>query len=244
MAPMFIYRISPSTAQAERSKNLKRSAILTAVSMLVGFLIGGRSFFTKIDPIVLIAVISFFGALFTFTIWRSLRKTSKFLKEAYTSFEIAVDEQAFTKKQKDTPDLTLARSEIRSIEELRGKGFRICTEDTSRNIWVPSELDGYEELKADVLAIPGVKEVSKSAAWLRSYVLIAALLLLIALSILSGNKWVVVLSNSSLSIYLLAVLVKQYRNPNLTARTRRKLLWVFLIGGLCFFVRAIFAWRG
>jgi hypothetical protein len=109
---------------------------------------------------------------------------------------------------------------------------------------VPSEIDSYEEFKADVLAIPGVKKISKSAAWLRSYAVIAALLLLIALSILSSNKWVGVLSNSVLSIYLLSALVKHYRNPNLTVQTRRKLLWVFLIGGLCFLIRAIFAWRG
>jgi hypothetical protein len=240
---MFIYRVSPTNAQAERSKALKRSAILTGASMLVGFLIGGRSLFAEKNPIVLITIVSFFGVLFTFTIWRSLRKTNKFLNQAYTSFEIAVDEQAFTKKQEDTPDVTLARSEIRRIEEFRGKGFRICTEETNRNIWVPCELDCYQELKAEILAIPGVEQVSKSAAWLRSYALIGALLLLIALAILPGNKWIVVISNFLLSLYFLAVPIRQYRNPNLTARTRRTFLWMFIFG-IGFLVRIIFVWHG
>lgn len=239
---MTIYKISAANAQGEKSRAIKRSGYLTAISALVGILLGGRFIFYEKNPQVLFIWISIFAILLTFILWQSLRRTSKFLSEAYSSFEITADENTLTKKQKDTPDVQLARAEVKRIEEHQGKGFRICTNDWQRTIWVPCELDGYEQLKADILALPGVEITSKSQAWLRSYLIIAAMLLLFAVSVLADNKWLAVGASLVLASYFLFVPIKQYRNPNLTTRGRRLLLWLAFIG-VCMLARAVILWR-
>jgi uncharacterized membrane protein YfcA len=101
---MTVYRISAANARIEKSRILKRSAYLTAASVLVGILLGARSIFYASDPqFSLVTWISIFAILFTFILWRSLRRTSKFLSEAYSSFEITTDENTLTKKQKTPP---------------------------------------------------------------------------------------------------------------------------------------------
>jgi hypothetical protein len=107
---------------------------------------------------------------------------------------------------------------------------------------VPSELDGYEQLKADMLALPGVGVTSKSHAWLRSYLIIGAMFFLIAVSLLTSNKWLAAGASLVLASYFLFVPIKQYRNPNLTTKGRRQLLWVAFIG-ICMLARAIILWR-
>jgi hypothetical protein len=236
------YRISSQNAQAERSKALKRSAFLGVAAILVGILLGGRAIFQEHEPRMVLAFALFCAAFLTVGIWRSLRRTSRFLDEAYSSFEIADDDKTWTKRQKNTPDVTLARSEVLRIEEWQGKGFRICTADRNKNIWVPCELDGYEQLRSEVLAVPGMTITSKSAAWLRSYFAIAALLTLFALSVLAREKWIAVVASLVLATWLLTLFVRHYRNPNLTVKGRRQFLWVAFVG-ICMLVRAIVIWR-
>ena len=46
----------------------------------------------------------------------------------------------------------ILRSEVQRIAERAGQGFRIETSDYKKNIWVPKELEGYEEVKALLLS--------------------------------------------------------------------------------------------
>lgn len=239
---MKVYRISRQIVQAERSKALRRKAFSTAAALLVGILLGGRTLFQEHNPGMVFGVVLFSAALLTAGVWLSLRRTSLFLEEAYSSFEITDDDQTWTKKQKNTPDVSVGRFEVLRIEELQGKGFRICTADRHRNIWVPCELDGYEQLKSEILALPGVKFDTKPAAWLRSYLTIALLLLLFAIAILAGDKRIAAGASLVLATWLSTAAFRHYRNPNLTVKGRRQLLWVAFVG-ICMLVRAIVIWR-
>lgn len=239
---MKVYRISAKNAQAETFNALKRSAFLTAAALLVGILLGGRVFFQGHDLRVVFALVLFCAALLAVAVWRSVRRTSRFLDEAYSSFEITDDDQTWTKKQKNTPDVSLARSEVSRLEEWQGKGFRICTADMHRNIWVPCELDNYEQLKSEVLALPGVTFAIKSAAWLRTYLTIGVLMALFAVSILAGDKRISAGASLVLAIWFLTAFFRHYRNPNLTTKGKRQLLLGAFIG-VCMLVRAIVIWR-
>lgn len=241
MAAMKVYRISPQYAQVERTKALKRTAFITAAALMVGLLLGGRSFLQEHDLRVVLVAVLVAGVMLTFVIWSSLRRTDRFLEEAYSSFEITDDDQTWTKKQKNTADVGLARSEVLRVEEWQGKGFRICTADRHRNIWVPCELDGYEQLKSEVLALPGVTFASKSAAWLRSYLAVGVLLALLAVSILAGDKRISSGASLFVAAWLLVVVFRHYRNPNLTIKARRQLLFSGL-AGVCMLARSVIIW--
>ena len=131
---------------------------------------------------------------------------------------------------------------MRRVEEWQGKGFRICSSDRNRNIWVPCELEGYEQLKAEVLALPGVEITSKSAAWIRTYLTMAVLMLLIGLSVLATDKRIAAGASLVVGAYLVALFFKHYRNPNLTRKMKRQFLWSAFVG-LCMLVRAVVVWR-
>lgn len=175
-----------------------------------------------------------FGALF-------LKRSDSWL-DAYSTFQITDDDQLITKKQKDTPVVTLPRSDVKRIEEFLGKGFRIWTSDAARNIWVPCELEGYEVFKQHLLALPGVTVKIQTHSWLKSYIAIAAFLAVFAVSVLTQDKPIVVGASVALAGYLLFAFARHFRNPNLTAGRRRQLWWTAFIGS-CFLVRAIIVWR-
>lgn len=242
---MISYKISPEKGRAERSAALKRNAAIISVALALAILLTGGSALQGQSTRFLIVWSVIMGAFFTFVLFRVLRQTSRFLDEAYSTFELTVADGLYTKKQKDTPDVSIARAEVRGIEEKQGKGFRIRTGERARNIWVPWELDGYEELKAELATIPGIEVKSTPRAWLRSYIALAAFLLVFAISILATDKRVAALCNLLLAAYMFAYFVKHYRNPNLTARGRRQIL-LFGFAGVYMLVRAILVagwWR-
>ena len=116
---MKIYRISTQKAKAERSKALKRTAFIMSAALFIGFLIGGRSFFQQRDPVVLLVWVGFVAVIVVLVVWAALHRTSRFLADAYSTFEIISDGQAWIKRQKNTPDVSIAKSEVRRVEELR-----------------------------------------------------------------------------------------------------------------------------
>lgn len=240
---MTIYRISAEKARIEKSKALRRSAWITTISLVFGFLLGGRFLFRENNRIVFIFGIVVLGLVLTVSLWRSLSRTKQFLAEAYSSFEISSDDQVLIKTQKNTPLVTLARSEIKRVEEAEGKGFRICTAERFKNIWVPCELDGYDQLRAEILALPGVELTTKSAAWLKSYLVLGAFLLVFAISILASDKRVASATSVVLAGYLFFTFFSHYRNPNLTTRGKRVLLWN-PVAAIILLARAVIVWRG
>jgi len=238
-----IYRISPEKAKAEKPRAFKRFAFIITSGVALGFLLGGQSILHESNPVPFIVSILSVALLLTVALWRGLGRLSQTLKDAYSTFEIIADEQSLTKKQKNTPDVTLARSEIRRIEEAQGKGFRICTDERFKNIWVPCELDGYEQLKGEIATLPGITIATTSAAWLKTYLALATFFLLFAVSVLVSDRRVVTGASLLLAGYLLFSFFSHYRNPNLTTRGKRSLLLNAVLA-LAFLARAAMVWRG
>jgi len=193
------------------------------------------------DLRVIAILIASAGIIMALAIWRELAKTKRFLADAYSSFQITDDGNTLTKVQKDTPTVSLARSEIKRVQEFQGKGFRICTDARDHNIWVPCELEDYEQFRTSISAIPGVEFTTQSHSWVRSYAVIATFLTVFAISVLASDKRVVVATSLGLSGYLVFGFVKHFRNPNLTSRGKRRLL-ANLFVAVCFLVRAIVIW--
>jgi hypothetical protein len=238
---MKIYRISPQSALTERSKALRRSTFIMTTAILVGFLASARFLLEINDLRVMFGYALFVGLLLTVALWRSSRQTSRYLEEAYSSFEIADDNQTWTKKQKNSPDVTLAHSEVVRVEELVGKGFRICTAERNKNIWVPCELEDYEQLKSEVQALAGVAFTSKPAAWLRTYLTLGVLLALTVVSVIPVDRRIAGGASLLVAGWLLFSVLNNYRNPNFTTRTKRRLIWSGLVAS-CFLVRAVVLW--
>lgn len=239
---MAIYRISAEKASAETPVALQRSVVLLVIGLLVGFFIGARSIFLDgsagFNWLFLFAIGLVLGAIVLYMV----SKTRRFLHDAYSSFEFEVDGDSLTKKQKNTPTVTLLRSQVTRIEEFQGKGFRICTADRHRNIWIPMELEDYDELKADLLSSP-VEYRQQKRSWFLSYVQFAALIVLFALQALATNKYIAAAAAFLISAWLLWSFLVSFRNPNLSTRGRRQALFLCLIS-VAMAARGILLLRG
>ncbi len=206
---------------------------------------GGFVFVHKVEPdlstTAAFVTLAFVSLLFTYSVWRGLKLTAAKIDRAYSSFELSVDEQHITKKQADTPDVTIAMVEISGIEERPGQGFMVLTGNKSRQIWIPCEAESYDALKSQFSALPGVTSRIQTAGWTRYWAVLGAVLLLIATSVLANDKIFVIGSSTIVGLFLIGSL-RLVRNPNLSTGTKRQLMLGSLIG-IAFLVRAYWVWR-
>lgn len=237
-----IYKVSEQSAAAEKSNMLKRTAFINSAIVGVAMLVIGRPLLQQGNAAVIAIWIAIAGTTLCWAVWYSLRRIKRIYKETFPAFQITTDDLSISKTQPSTPDVTLLRTAITKVEEFQGKGFRICTADRFQNIWAPSELDDYEQLKAEVLSIPGVVFTTSASSWPKSYLVIAAMLVVFAVSVVLPDSRLAAGASVALGCSMFWLFFKNYRNPNLTDRTRREfLLWAFM--GVCFLIRAFFQWR-
>lgn len=239
---MKVYRISERNAAAESSAALKRTGFMTGAAVVVAVLLGAKNLLGENSLRVILVEAMLIAVFVAVVVWQSLARAKRRLADAYASFQITDDGLKLTKEQKNSRDVTLMRTEIKRIEEFQGKGFRICTNEQVRNIWVPCEVDDYEQLKAALLSLPGVELSHQSRSWLKTYVVLGAFLALFAVSLIATDKRIVCGTSLLLSAYLFFAFLRHYRNPNLTKRGQRQLLWAGFVG-LCLVIRAIVVWR-
>jgi hypothetical protein len=74
------------------------------------------------------------------------------MSAAIESYELTIDDFQIMRVQRDCPTVTIPRNAVRKIAEREGQGFRIESDDSKLNIWVPRELEGYDAVKTLLLA--------------------------------------------------------------------------------------------
>lgn len=208
---------------------IRRSVYISVMAVLAGLFIGLRSspFSARTDHLwYLLAPL---GLVVTILVFYHVTKTRRFLADAYSSFELTIEGDSITKRQKNTPDVTLLRSQVKRVEEYSGKGFRISTEDRSLNIWVPVELEGYEQVRAEILSLP-VDYRKEQRSWMRSYLGVALLLGLFLVQGIVPNKFIAAGAAFLISTWLFRIFYVYYWSPNLTKKGRQQILLSSLIG--------------
>jgi hypothetical protein len=138
-----IYRVSPQQAEVERKKVLLRSLAFGAVIAIAA------AFFTPgtntMDSRSTLLFLLFMGAMLVFMTFRQMRLINRTVRNAIATFELEMGDVSLTKRQSDTETVTIGFSEITAIEQRPGQGTRIKTAQSNRHIWVPCELEEYEQ---------------------------------------------------------------------------------------------------
>lgn len=237
---MSVYRISQEKAQVESSRAITRSVVLIIIAVVLGAAIGGHSiiFEGKADKLWFGTM----GLMLILAVIYTVKSLKRRLAEAYSSFELSIDDKCVTKSQKNTPTVTLLRSQITRVEEFQGKGFRISTEDRNSNIWVPLELEGYDELKTE-LRSPSIEYRSQERSWLRSNVQLGFMLVLFAIQGLVPNKYVAASAAFLISGWLCTYFYRHFWNPNLSKKGKQQIL-LSLFLALVLAARAVLLLRG
>jgi hypothetical protein len=148
---MKTYRLSPQATERDSNAVLIRSLSFSTLILLGSLLLVLRSEHVS-EPRMLILLISGFALLILFIWYRTIRKFRGLKAVAIETYELTVDDLQITRSQRDTPTVVVPRSGIKKISERAGQGFRIETQSARVNIWVPRELDGYDEVKQMLVA--------------------------------------------------------------------------------------------
>lgn len=151
--------------------------------------------------------------------WLSTRST----RRAWTSYRLEMTEDQLRRTQFRLPEISIARSEVVQIDELPGRGLTVRTPDSEKFIYAPFELDGYDELRAELDQWSPIVCLSVAAAWRRQWLGIMAAVALVTWMIatmVSRSAAFVIPSAFAISVFLLWSFIAAQRSRHLDRRTK------------------------
>ena len=236
------YRVSATAAEQDTNRILVRSLSLSVflvlavpfVMVYAGQLSAARDlkFFLPL-----------YALLIPLIIWNTIRRTRRMVKNTVETYELTIDELQITRTQRECPTMVIARTEVQRIAERTGQGFRIETSDYKQNIWVPKELEGYEEVKALLLSTTPAQASTMRYPLAITY---GALLLVIAgFFTVMWSKQRMLVTTAGLVVLVLFIYsaVQIARSwPNLSRHTKR-ILWITVFPFLAVIGRIVAVWR-
>jgi hypothetical protein len=236
-----IYRLSPAATQRDTNRILLRSLSFTLICMLIPMFM--MLFAGQLSDSKLMTFLALYGVVLAVVIGLTIRRTRRVMKNAIETFELTIDDLQITRTQRECPTMVIPRGDIKRISERAGQGFRIETAKTSQNIWVPRELEGYEEVK--LLLLSNAAEQPKTIrhplaiTYGSSLIFVAGLLIVMY----SQRKLVVTTTGAAcLGFYVYYVFQLKRSWPNLS-RTMKRALLVSLLPVLFVASRIISMWR-
>ena len=236
------YRLSAPAVERDTKAILMRSLAFQVAVMLA--VLSYMLFTGKLsDTRVLIPMLGFWGLLTGFIIWRVIRRVRKIMTTAIESYELTVDDLQIVRVQRDCPTVTIPRSAVRKIAERTGQGFRIETDSSTLNIWVPRELEGYDEVRNFLLLTTGATASTTQHPLVQTYA-ISMLSLAAFFFVMNSQRpmpvTVVGIGLVGLYIWYIALFVRT--RANLT-RPTRNIMWVIVFLALLITLRIATVWR-
>ncbi|MCU0392351.1 MAG: hypothetical protein MUE81_14640 [Thermoflexibacter sp.] len=76
--------------------------------------------------------------------------------EIMNSFTIEIEEDSITRKQKDTPEITIYNKNIESIQNKEGKGLLIKTNEKDM-IYIPAAIEGYQYIYNHAITLKSIE---------------------------------------------------------------------------------------
>ncbi|HKV11220.1 MAG TPA: hypothetical protein VJ725_23970 [Thermoanaerobaculia bacterium] len=171
------------------------------------------SSFTWIMACVLIPIVCFGG-------WRGYKRQLA----SYQGYRLFLTQDRLRRVQPGLPDMEISRSEVTRLFEAPGKALTLFGSGYHRFIAIPASLDGYEEVRAQLVSwkTPEQRQAGL-AAW---YPALAGLLTIIAYAVViaSSNRTLVTTLGALLIGALLYSTVVMYKSPQLDAKAK-KVVW-------------------
>jgi hypothetical protein len=236
------YRVSPTASEHDTNRILVRSLSLTILIVIaVPFVMVYTGQFS--GPRDLKFLLPLYALLIPLIIWNTIRRTRRMVRNAIETYELTIDGLQITRTQRECPTMVIPRSEVQRIAERTGQGFRIETSDYRKNIWVPKELEGYEEVKALMLSTTPAQ--ASTTRYLLAITYGASLLMIAGFFIVMWSKQRMLVTTAGLVVLSLliysAVQLARYW-PNLSRQMKRT-VWIIVFPILAVIGRIVAVWR-
>lgn len=236
------YQVSPTAAEQDTNRMLVRSL---SVSILIVLAVPFVMVYTGqlSGPQDLKFLLLLYALLIPVIIWNTIRRTRRMVRNTVETYELTIDEVQITRTQRECPTIVIPRNEVQRIAERTGQGFRIETSDYKKNIWVPKELEGYEEVKALLLSTTPAQ--SSTMRYPLAITYSATLLVVGGFFTMMWSKQRTLVTTAglvvlSVLIYSAVELARYW--PNLSRQTKRT-AWIIALPILAVLGRIVAIWR-
>jgi hypothetical protein len=148
---------------------------------------------------------------------------SRKLKESLSTYRLTVAGDSIVRTQDGLQSLQLDRAEIASVGEARGRGLYIGGQTRLRQIFIPTGLVGYDEVRQSISGWGTPKQLTIfSLAKRRARELGLAIGLLVAWGICAESLSPIVVVSCAVAFYGLVGLAisDTYKDPNLSKRSK------------------------
>ena len=236
------YRVSPAAAEQDTNRLLVRSLSLSVfivlavpfVMVYAGQLSGPRD---------LKFLLALYALLIPLIIWNTIRRTRRMVRNTVETYELTIDEVQITRTQRECPTMVIPRSEVQRIAERTGQGFRIETSDYKKIIWVPKELEGYDEVKALLLSTTPAQ--ASTMRYPQAITYGASLLVIAGFFTVMWSKQRMLVTTAGLVVLCVliysAVELARYW-PNLSRQSKRT-AWITALPILAVIAKMVAVWR-
>jgi hypothetical protein len=246
---MKVYRVSPDQIESRRRRAVKIAAVVAVFTfvapLIITELVDHRwRWFTyppdSVEIMFLVAYVVAMGGLLVWSIFSQTRKARRDADQAL-SVVITVEDSCVTKRQDGGIEIKLAFPEIRRIEQYR-KFLVLRTDSPGKSIVVPQSIDGYDQLKRDLMLRSAAPLVEQKQSLLWGLLGIAACLSAVGLLMLKDKLVVGIACVFIISVLAWSVL-RVSRDQNVTLKIKRQsVLGLFVLASACL-VRAWFVWN-
>lgn len=221
------FKLSPEGFATVKKRSLIRFAIIFIICASASLLIGNQRSNVKEDTNLVINALLLLALLvFTFSFRRSLKQ----VKELYFSYTIIIDGATITRLQQNTPTVTIPYAGITNISKLANGNLVINGTNRGDVIYIPPTLEGLEELEGILEGIQPLSQKSK-LPFMQQYNLIISLIVAVLMICVYAvnNKIIVGISGTIVSLVLVWGLYDIQQNKNIDRKTRRNMLWAFVV---------------
>lgn len=158
-----------------------------------------------------------------FSFFRAFKRQTKLLK----SYRIVLKESVIVREQFDTPTIAIPYDEITSIKKVSSGAMVVQGKSSTESIVVYHYLEGLDRLEA---FLSKTKPITKAKNWpILLPIMVVSALGSMAAVYLSNNKWVVGISGTSLTLFLVYSIYAIRRSKNIDQRIKRSVWWTLLV---------------
>jgi uncharacterized membrane protein YfcA len=157
---------------------LRKSLRLTLPLMGGAILAGWYAAGADTDP----TVMGIFGLIVAVVLALSMRQNLRRQRAQLRTLRIGVDETALTRTQEGLTPLTIRFAEITRLAEVPGKGLIVRGQGAERVLFLPVELEGFDELRARLATVRPIEPGKPGNSHLRMWapaVVVGALLIVV-----------------------------------------------------------------
>jgi hypothetical protein len=151
-------------------------------------------------------------------------------RRLWSAFHIELENDCLRRVQSRLPDVSITREETTEIEEMPGRGLTVRTADSEKFIYVPTAVEDYAALRAELATWKPVNTLSIATTWTRQWAGVTAAMLVVGwmvAAMLSTSLAFAAPSAFAISVFLLWTFVAAQQSLHLDRRTKLAMWLVF-----------------